>query len=125
MKPKHTRRGHPGLSSRFHIYLWLLLELARDRRTMTGRKSVLEVAQKFGDQLGFPERTIRDWHKKWDRVLSKDDGALAVLADRRQRREASDWSMDAPDLVSELDRSIRVRELFANELNSSPTKAGS
>jgi hypothetical protein len=84
--------------------LWLMCELARDRRRWgKPRASRLEGAHRTAEELAesfqggrmLPPETVRDYYKKFQRLVRKG-GAEAELAQRlledaRQRREQLGW----------------------------------
>jgi hypothetical protein len=92
--------------------LWLMVELARDRRRWgKPRASVREAAHRLAEELAecfqggreLPPETVRRYHKEFDRVMRRggDEAELAwwLLENARQCRDLAGWDTNTWLLV--------------------------
>jgi hypothetical protein len=101
-----SARGRKAVKPSIARTLWLMVELARDRRRWgRPRASAREAAHRVAEELAecfqggreLPPETIRRYHKEFDRVMRRggDEAELArwLLENARQRR---DWPAGTP-----------------------------
>jgi hypothetical protein len=97
-------RGRKAVKPSIPMHLWLMVELARDRRRWgRPRASVREAAHRVAEELAecfqggrlLPPETVRDHHKQFERVMRKggEEAELAkrLLENARQRRDLVGW----------------------------------
>jgi hypothetical protein len=97
-------RGRKAVKPSIPMYLWLMVELARDRRRWgRPRASSREAAHRLAEELAecfqggreLPPETVRRYHKEFERVMRKggDEAEFAkrLLDNARQRRDLLGW----------------------------------
>lgn len=94
-------RGRPHLAPAFPMYVWLMVELARDRRSRSGRFSALRASKRIAEKLEFPVESVRRWHKDFSRERAMRPEAQEALDFLRREREAKDWKIDEIELCAE------------------------
>jgi hypothetical protein len=110
-----ARRGRKAVKPSIPMSLWLMVELARDRRRWgRPRASAREAAHRVAEELAecfqggreLPPETVRRYHKEFDRVMRRggDEAELGkrVLDNARQRRDLLGWETSTWLLVFNL-----------------------
>jgi hypothetical protein len=107
-----TKRGRKAVKPSIPMHLWLMVELARDRRRWgKPRASAREASHRLAEELAecfqggreLPPETIRRYHKEFDRVMRRggEEAELArrLLDNARRRRELLGWETSTWALV--------------------------
>ena len=98
-------RGRPAVKRSIPRFLWLMVELTRDRKEWGRRRATVrettprvakELAECFqGGGRDLPAETIRRYHKEFERVMRRGgdeaEHAKRVLEIARQRRDLFGW----------------------------------
>jgi hypothetical protein len=126
-------RGRKPVNPSIAMTLWLMVELARDRRRWgKPRGSKQEAAHRLAEELAesfqggrvLPPETVRRYHKEFQRVMRKGgdeaEHANRLLEDARQRRnllgwETSTWLLVFMALGCEV--ILTPNELLTSDLN--------
>jgi hypothetical protein len=97
--------GRPPLDPAIPVTLWLLVEIERDKRQSTTRRSVREACERIETHLFERYGKIVDWetirrqYKNAEKLLRKTTlgatkEATAALAEVRRRRDALGWKIE-------------------------------
>ena len=99
-----AKRGRKAVKPPVPMFLWLMVELARDRRRWgKPRASTREAAHRIAEELAecfrggheLPPETVRRHHKEFERLMRKggDEAEFArrLLANARERRDLLGW----------------------------------
>ena len=129
-----AKRGRKAVKPSIPMVLWLMVELARDRRIWgKPRASKLEGSHRIAEELAecfqggrvLPPETVRRYHKEFQQVMRRGgdeaEHASRFLENARQRREllgwhTSTWLLVFQALGCEIILDPRT-ELLTNDLN--------
>ncbi len=115
-----SKRGRPKLNPRFELYIWILVELLRDRRNLP-RRSVVAAGKDLIKLLDvdWPIDTVRTYYKRAAAKVDDSSPEASLLAGLRKWRATENWKLDPGDLIAATDRQWRRLELdYPQQLNS-------
>lgn len=100
--------GRPKSNPQFELYVWLLVELLRDRRPPLSRHSELKACDLLRKTLGvdWSNDTIKTHCKRVKARMDEGGTERRLLSGLRQWREQQNWP-EPIDLVVAVDREWR------------------
>lgn len=100
-------RGRPKMNARFELYVWIAVEMLRDREPPLPRHSEVMGCKLFSRhfQTGWSDNTVRT-HVKRARSRAEAD-EYQLVADIRRWRTTLGWNVDVTDLLVALDTQWR------------------
>lgn len=101
------KNGSLTVNRKFELYLWLMVELLRDRKEGERRRRS-EAMMKLKSLLGvdWTDNTIKN-HYRHGRILADEFDGATMLRFLRQKRDEEDWQPSVIDLIAKFDAGVR------------------